>query len=43
MNSRNWHTHTPAELETTLQSDLYRGLAERDAQQRLAAYDVIII
>ena len=36
MNSRDWHTQTSDELETTLQSNLDRGLAERDAQQRLA-------
>ena len=38
MNSRDWHTHTPDELETTLQSNLDRGLAEREAQQRLAEH-----
>ena len=38
MNSREWYTHTPDELETTLQSNLERGLAERDAQQRLAEH-----
>ena len=38
MNSREWHTHTSDELETTLQSNLDRGLAEREAQQRLAEH-----
>ena len=38
MDLRKWHTHTPDELETTLQSNLERGLAERDAQQRLAEH-----
>ena len=38
INSREWYTHTPDELETTLQSNLERGLAERDAQQRLAEH-----
>lgn len=31
MNSPDWHTHRPDELETTLKSNLERGLAERDA------------
>ena len=38
MNSRDWHTHTLDELETTLQSNLDRGLAEREAQKRLAEH-----
>lgn len=38
MNSRDWHTHTPDELETTLQSNLDGGLSERQAQQRLAEH-----
>ncbi len=38
MNARDWHAHTPDELKTTLQSNLDRGLAERDAQQRLAEH-----
>ena len=32
------HTHTPDELETSLQSHLGKGLVERDAQQRLAEH-----
>jgi Ca2+-transporting ATPase len=38
MNSREWHSQTSDELETTLQSNLDRGLAEPEAQQRLAVY-----
>jgi Ca2+-transporting ATPase len=38
MNSRDWHSRTPDELESTLQSNLDRGLAERDAQQRLVQH-----
>ena len=38
MNAHDWHTHTPDELETTLQSNLDRGLAEREVQQRLAEH-----
>ena len=38
MNLRESHTHTPDELETSLQSNLERGLVERDAQQRLAEH-----
>jgi Ca2+-transporting ATPase len=38
MNSRGWHSHTPDELATILQSNLDRGLAERDARQRLAEH-----
>ena len=38
MNTHDWHTHTPDELETTLQSNLDRGLAEREVQQRLAEH-----
>ncbi len=38
MNSRDWHSHTPDELETTLQSNLDRGLTESEAQQRLAKH-----
>lgn len=38
MNSREWHTQAMDELEMTLQSNLDRGLAEREAQQRLAKH-----
>jgi Ca2+-transporting ATPase len=38
MNAHDWHTHTPGELETTLQSNLDQGLAEREVQQRLAEH-----
>ncbi len=38
MNSRDWYRHTSDELETTLQSNLDRGLNEQDAQQRLAEH-----
>jgi Ca2+-transporting ATPase len=38
MNSRDWHSRTPDELETTLQSNLDRGLTESEAQQRLAKH-----
>jgi hypothetical protein len=38
MNSRDWHTHTPDELETTLQANLDRGLTEWETQQRLAKH-----
>jgi Ca2+-transporting ATPase len=38
MNLRDWHSRTPDELETTLQSNLDRGLTEWEAQQRLAKH-----
>ena len=38
MNSRDWHSRTPDELETILQSNLDRGLTEWEAQQRLAKH-----
>ena len=38
MNSRDWHSRTPDELETTLQSNLDRGLTEGEAQQRLVKH-----
>ena len=38
MNSHDWHSRTPDELETTLQSNLDRGLTEEEAQQRLAKH-----
>jgi Ca2+-transporting ATPase len=38
MNSRGWHSHTPDELATILQSNLDRGLTEWEAQQRLAKH-----
>jgi Ca2+-transporting ATPase len=36
MQSRDWHSHTPDELETTLQSNLDKGLTEPEGRQRLA-------
>ncbi|MEO5631432.1 MAG: HAD-IC family P-type ATPase [Nitrospiraceae bacterium] len=38
MNLREWHTHTPDELETIMQSNLDRGLTEWEAQHRLAKH-----